>query len=97
MRACELTNAEKVQIHFMAKEMKHGYVQVARMYGIKPTDVPSILDEVEEARVDFNTREPVVYRRHYVNPKRKAPAASKTVSKPSDDSLKALLNKFSKK
>lgn len=66
----KLTNAEKVKIHFLFREMKLGYVQVARAMDMKPTDIPDIVAEVDGARLDFIEREPVVYRRHYVNPNR---------------------------
>lgn len=66
----QLTNAEKVQIHFMFHEMKHGYVQIARMYDIKAVSVIDVIAEVDMAKSEFQTREPVVYRKHYVNPNR---------------------------
>lgn len=97
----ELTNAEKVQIHFMFREMKQGYVQIARMYDIKAVAVIDIIAEVDGAKLDFETREPVVYRKHYVNPNRgksRKPGKSqhKVASGPTGEALEALLNKFNK-
>ncbi|APU01969.1 hypothetical protein [Aeromonas phage L9-6] len=97
----ELSNAEKVQIHFMFREMKQGYVQIGRMYDIRAVDVPDIVAYVDGAKLDFETREPVVFRKHYVNPKRgKARAHTDSrfkVTPATGESLEALLNKFNKK
>lgn len=104
--ASELTNAEKVQIHFMFHEMKQGYVQIARMYDIKAVSVIDIISEVDGAKSEFQTREPVVYRKHYVNPNRgkarkssdkHAPTVKSPVTHgPTGEALEALLNKFNK-
>lgn len=69
----ELSSAEKVQVHFMFREMKHGFVQIAKMYDIRATNVINVINEVDEMRdnhLEALTREPVVYRKHFVNPKR---------------------------
>lgn len=69
----ELSSAEKVQVHFMFREMKHGFVQIAKMYDIRATNVIDVVKEVDEMRdnhLEALTREPAVYRKHFVNPKR---------------------------
>ncbi|UYD57631.1 hypothetical protein OFDDKENP_00255 [Aeromonas phage B614] len=100
-KIAELTNAEKVQIHFMFREMKQGYVQIGRMYGIRPIDVPDVVVEVDAAKIDFEEREPVVYRRHYVNPKRgktrKPTIRASHKVEPTAESLQNLLQKFNMK
>ena len=66
----ELSSAEKVQVHFMFREMKHGFVQIAKMYDIRATNVIDVVKEVDEMRdnhLEALTREPVVYRKHFVN------------------------------
>lgn len=68
----EVDNKEKTEIHFMFNELKVGLVELARRHELKSTDVFTIVQEVEAARVEFKNREPVVYRKHYVNPRFKS-------------------------
>jgi len=67
-----LNNLEKVEIHHLFLEKGQGYVEIAREFEIPATHVVAVVKEVEAKKVAFNEREPVVYRKRYFNPARKA-------------------------
>lgn len=67
-----LNNLEKVEIHHLFLEKGMGYVEIAREFEIPATQVVAVVKEVEAKKVAFNEREPVVYRKRYFNPEKKA-------------------------
>ncbi|UOX40554.1 hypothetical protein OBDJBBDK_00246 [Aeromonas phage AhFM11] len=100
-KAIEMTNSEKVRAHFMFRELKMGYVQIGCALDVKATEIPDVIAEVDGARIDFLEREPVVYRKHYVNPNRHKTKIRKTKVMshkvaPTAESLSALMDKFAK-
>lgn len=66
-----MKSIDKVKMHMLYTEFKLGYVEIARMFEVRNVEVVSVVEEVEEAKKAFANREKVVYRKHYVNPRRK--------------------------
>lgn len=90
----EVSQAEKVQIHFKFNDLKHGYAEIARVHKLDNSDIYMIVQEIERIRA-FRAENPKVkrvLRRVYVNKHRKAakePAKTKRDPRP-DNKRKAI-------
>lgn len=92
----EVSQAEKVQIHFKFNDLKHGYAEIARVHGLDNGDIYIIVQEIERIRA-FRAENPKVkhvLRRVYVNKHRKVEKEPKVKTKrdPRPDNKRKAIN-----
>ncbi|AAX78769.1 hypothetical protein AVU18_gp154 [Citrobacter phage IME-CF2] len=90
----EVSQEEKVQIHFKFNDLKRGYAEIARVHKLDNGDIYMIVQEIERIRA-FRAENPKVkrvLRRVYVNKHRKAAKPVKPKREPRPDNKRKAIN-----
>lgn len=88
----EVSQQEKVQIHFKFNDLKAGYAEIAREHLLDNCDIYTIVKEIETIRANraANPQVKAVYRRNHINKKREVLTTKKEKSPRPDNRQKTI-------
>lgn len=91
----EVSNEEKVQIHFKFNELRQGYAFIGREHALDNCDIYTIVAEIDHLRANraHNPEVKHVYRRVFINKHKNKALPAKKVRSPRPDNKKKAISR----